>query len=136
MENLNETILAVVFDVAQEKSPEIDAVRPDQMLVEDLGLRSLDLARIIAKLEMKLGVDPFAELVAVTSIRTPGDLAAAYAKCFSTEAPKGTGPICATTMQAWCPPSGRSAANRTRPPRTGLASQRELRQKARGEQAQ
>ena len=53
------------------------------MLVDDLGLRSLDLARIIAKLEMKLGVDPFAELVSVTSIRTPGDLCAAYAKCFA-----------------------------------------------------
>jgi|GEM_PF-1421121 len=131
MENLNETILAVVLDVVQEKSPEIEAVRPDQMLVEDLGLRSLDLARIIAKLEMKLDVDPFAELVAVTSIRTPGDLSAAYAKCFSTdEEPKGTGPICAKH------PSGRSAANRTRPPRAGLASQRELRQKARGEQSQ
>ncbi|MBU4272307.1 MAG: acyl carrier protein [Planctomycetes bacterium] len=136
MENLNETILAVVLDVVREKSPEIEAVRPDQMLVEDLGLRSLDLARIIAKLEMKLDVDPFAELVAVTSIRTPGDLSAAYAKCFSTdeepapEASKGTGPICAKH------PSGRSAANRTRPPRAGLASQRELRQKARGEQSQ
>ena len=60
-------------------------IRPDQLLVDDLGLRSLDLARIIAKLEMKLGVDPFAELVSVTSIRTPGDLCAAYAKCFAAD---------------------------------------------------
>ncbi len=121
MENLNETILAVVLDVVQEKSPEIEAVRPDQMLVEDLGLRSLDLARIIAKLEMKLDVDPFAELVAVTSIRTPGDLSAAYAKCFSTD--EEPAPEAETDDSA--PRS-----------RAGLASQRELRQKARGEQSQ
>ncbi len=119
MQNLNETILAVVLDVVQDKSPEIEAVRPDQMLVEDLGLRSLDLARIIAKLEMKLGVDPFAELVAVTSIRTPGDLMAAYGKCFSTD--EQTAP----EAEAAETPAPRS--------RAGLASQRELRQKARGE---
>jgi acyl carrier protein len=83
MDNLNETILAVVRGVVKEKSPEIAAIRPDQLLVEDLGLRSLDLARIIAKLEAKLDADPFSELVSITSIRTPGDLCAAYAKCFA-----------------------------------------------------
>ena len=118
MENLNETILAVVLDVVQDNSPDVEAVRPDQMLVEDLGLRSLDLARIIAKLEMKLAVDPFAELVAVTSIRTPGDLIAAYEKCLSDEEP-------AEEESADDSPAPRG--------RAGLASQRELRQKARGE---
>lgn len=121
MQNLTETILAVVLDVVRDKLPEIETVRPEQSLVEDLGLRSLDLARIIAKLEMKLGVDPFAELVPVTSIRTPGDLAAAYAKCFSTEAE----------------PPPEPARDELPAPRSrgGLAAQRELRQKARGEQS-
>ena len=85
------------------------------MLVEDLGLRSLDLARIIAKLEVKLDADPFAELVSVTSIRTPGDLCAAYAKCFA-----------ADEDAAAAEPE--PAAPRQRP---DLESQRELRQKAR-----
>jgi acyl carrier protein len=79
----DQVILGVVRSVAREKNPEVESVRGDQTLVEDLGLRSLDLARIIAKLEMKLGVDPFAELVSVTSVRTVGDLCAAYAQCFA-----------------------------------------------------
>ncbi|NLF06718.1 MAG: acyl carrier protein [Pirellulaceae bacterium] len=118
MQNLNETVLAVVLDVVQDKSPEVEAVRPEQSLVEDLGLGSLDLARIIAKLEMKLSVDPFAELVAVTSIRTPGDLIAAYDKCLS-------GETSAEEEASEDSPAPRGRSN--------LASQRELRQKSRGE---
>jgi acyl carrier protein len=116
MNEIHSTILNVVRSVAREKTPELDAVRPDQMLVEDLGLRSLDLARIIAKLEMKLGVDPFAKLVSVTSIRTAGDLCNAYAKCFAED--------------------GKEEATEPEPPaapraRDGLAAQRELRQRSR-----
>ncbi|MCE5268226.1 MAG: acyl carrier protein [Planctomycetaceae bacterium] len=116
MDNLNETILAVVRGVVKEKNPELTAIRPDQLLVEDLGLRSLDLARIIAKLEVKLDVDPFAELVSITSIRTPGDLCAAYAKCFEDE------------EESAPPEESEPAATRSRP---GLESQRELRKRAR-----
>jgi acyl carrier protein len=114
MDNLNETILAVVRGVVKEKSPEITAIRPDQLLVEDLGLRSLDLARIVAKLEVKLDADPFAELVSITSIRTPGDLCDAYAKCFA----GGDEPAAEAA-----PPAPR--------PRPNLESQRELRKKSR-----
>jgi acyl carrier protein len=118
LDELNETIMAVVSGVVRSKSPEIAEIRPDQLLVDDLGLRSLDLARIIAKLEMNLGVDPFAELVPVTSIRTPGDLCAAYAKCFAEE----------EETEDVAEPAAEEPAPRARP---GLGSQRELRQKAR-----
>ena len=121
MEDSDQVIHGVVRGVAREKSPDLESVRDDQTLVEDLGLRSLDLARIIAKLEMKLGVDPFAELVSVTSIRTVGDLCAAYAKCFGDdvedeeEEPQDETPK----------PSPRASA--------GLQSQQELRKKGRKE---
>jgi acyl carrier protein len=118
LDELKETIMGVVRGVVREKSPDVAEVRPDQLLVDDLGLRSLDLARIIAKLEMRLEVDPFKELVSVTSIRTPGDLCAAYAKCFvEDEEPEAADPA----------PAVEPAAR----PRAGLGSQRELRQKAR-----
>ena len=119
-EQVEQVVLGVVRGIARERSPDIDAVRPDQMLVEDLGLRSLDLARIVAKLELKLSVDPFAERVAITSIRTAGDLCAAYAQCFSAEPPDA------------------GAAEPVRPaprPAAGLDSQRELRKKARRDDA-
>jgi acyl carrier protein len=121
MDNLNETILAVVRGVVKERTPDVSEVRPDQSLVEDLGLRSLDLARIVAKLEAKLDADPFSELVSITSIRTPGDLCAAYAKCLSTD-----GGADAAESAPSEEPAPRS--------RLGLESQRELRQRARGEQ--
>ena len=107
--------------VVREKSPEIEAIAADQALVEDLGLTSLDLARIIAKLELKLGVDPFSSLVPVTSIRTAGDLCAAYAKCFVEDEASAEAEDAAAEPTS---PRGKS----------GLDSQRDLRQKARREQ--
>ncbi len=57
-----------------------DAVEltPQDELVE-LGLNSLMLARLIIQLEMALGVDPFADEVAVISdVRSVSDLVNAY----------------------------------------------------------
>jgi acyl carrier protein len=56
---------------------------PDDRLNTDLGLTSLDLASLVAALEMKLKADPFQELVPITSVRTIGDLEAAYVRFFS-----------------------------------------------------
>jgi acyl carrier protein len=61
---------------------------PDDQLNTDLGLTSLDLASLVAALEMKLKADPFQELVPITSVRTIGDLEAAYVRFFS-----GTGTV-------------------------------------------
>jgi acyl carrier protein len=56
---------------------------PDDRLNADLGLTSLDLASLVAALEIKLKADPFQELVPITSVRTIGDLEAAYVRFFS-----------------------------------------------------
>jgi acyl carrier protein len=82
MTDLERTVHAVVRQVAEDRSIPLETVRNELKLVEDVGLKSLDLARVVAKLELKLGADPFAEMVAITSIRTVGDLCAAYARCF------------------------------------------------------
>jgi acyl carrier protein len=58
-------------------------IRSEDRLNADLGLTSLDLATLVAALEMKLKADPFQELVPITSVRSIGDLEAAYAKFFS-----------------------------------------------------
>ena len=47
-----------------------------------LGLSSLDLAFLVAELEAELGVDPFAKLVSITSVRSVGDLVQAYQQAF------------------------------------------------------
>ncbi len=48
------------------------------MLHADLGLGSLDLAQLVAVLESQLQADPFEHLVAITEMRTVGDLCRAY----------------------------------------------------------
>jgi acyl carrier protein len=118
LDELKTTIDNVLLTIVREKSPDVAEILPNQSLVEDLGLRSLDLARIIAKLEMKLGVDPFAELVSITSIRTAGDLVAAYAKCFEEEEEEDA--------------AAEQPAEQPRPA-SALEAQRQLRKQARDE---
>ena len=55
----------------------------EDRLNADLGLTSLDLATLVATLEMTLKADPFQELVPITSVRTIGDLELAYVMFFS-----------------------------------------------------
>lgn len=54
------------------------AIREEMSLNGELGLSSLDLAELVALLEQRFGVDPFRQFVAITSIRTVGDLCRAY----------------------------------------------------------
>ena len=52
----------------------------------NLGLSSLDLALLVSELEFELGIDPFAKLVAITSVRTIDDLVNAYRQAMSPDA--------------------------------------------------
>jgi acyl carrier protein len=72
-----------VASLLDEKDLPARDLRPDDRLSTDLGLTSLDLATLVAALEMKLKADPFQELVPITSVRTIGDLEAAYVRFFS-----------------------------------------------------
>lgn len=60
------------------------AAREEEALVDDLGLRSLDLAQLVAVLELRLGVEPFVEHEAITDVRTVGDLARAFERVAAT----------------------------------------------------
>lgn len=73
-----EVVPALVLEIARRKNPALAGLHLDQPLVAGLGLRSLDLAEIVAVLEQRFGFDPFAESVSITSIRTVRDLCEAY----------------------------------------------------------
>jgi len=64
-------------------------IREEDRLNADLGLSSLDLARLVAALETSLGADPFQELVPITSVRTVSDLRRAYTAFFAESGPGG-----------------------------------------------
>jgi acyl carrier protein len=72
---VHEAVTKLVQD--REESP--GQIGDDDGLSGSLGLRSLDLARLIFELELALEVNPFARLVPITSVRTVGDLVNAFA---------------------------------------------------------
>jgi acyl carrier protein len=86
-------IEAIVHDrvraVLAERVGEVGRLSGTDKLNATLGLTSLDLAFLVAELEAELGVDPFAQLVSITSIRSLGDLVQAYHLAFFPEPARG-----------------------------------------------
>jgi acyl carrier protein len=91
MSQVKSVVHEVLRSVAEEESLSVTELRGDEKLVEDLGFRSLTMARILAILEGRLGVDPFSKTVAVTSIRTVDDLCGAYEQCLAGDDGAATG---------------------------------------------
>jgi acyl carrier protein len=80
---ISKTVRDQIGLLLEEKDLPGRDVASEDRLNADLGLTSLDLATLVAALEMKFKADPFQELVPITSVRTVGDLEAAYVKYFS-----------------------------------------------------
>ena len=111
-----EQIESVVHDrilaILRERGGEIVVVRGSDNLNAALGLSSLDLAFLVAGLEADLGLDPFAKLVAITSIRSVDDLVRAYCNAaFPQSASGGDDEVLAAAMR-------RADARRARRKRT------------------
>lgn len=78
MLSVADTVLATLLEIARTHAPARTAVAPGDVLVDDLGFESLDLALAVAELEAKLGVDPFATETTIGAVRTVGDFVAVY----------------------------------------------------------
>ncbi|HEV2097584.1 MAG TPA: hypothetical protein VGR45_01520 [Stellaceae bacterium] len=74
---IRQTIHRVITEIVDRSGRPVPAFGDDDLLVAT-GLASLDLAALIARLERVWRVDPFLEAVAITEIRTVGDLCRAY----------------------------------------------------------
>ena len=74
-----------IREVLAERGEEIPPLAGAEKLSATLGLSSLDLALLVAELEAELGVDPFAKLVSITSVRSVSDLVRAYQQAFFPE---------------------------------------------------
>lgn len=82
MKNIDDIIYEVLARVMREEGLEPTDITDATPLVDDLGLKSLHIARVLAMLELELDLDndPFVSGdVPITSIRTVGDLCDAYA---------------------------------------------------------
>ena len=71
--------------ILAERAGEVAHLSGSEKLSATLGLSSLDLALLVAELEAELGVDPFAKLVSITSVRSVHDLVRAYQQAFFPE---------------------------------------------------
>ncbi|MFF0155961.1 acyl carrier protein [Streptomyces sp. NPDC005263] len=76
--NKRDTVKAALLEIVNEVAGPVEQLDEDQLLVDQLGLESLHLARLVAVLEMELDTDPFSDDVPITSVRTVGDLLQAY----------------------------------------------------------
>jgi acyl carrier protein len=74
---IRQTVHRAIAEIV-ERSGRTTPVFGDDDLLVDTGLASLDLAALVARLERVWRVDPFLEAVAITEIRTVGDLCRAY----------------------------------------------------------
>ncbi|GAC1351139.1 MAG: hypothetical protein NVSMB1_01300 [Polyangiales bacterium] len=111
------TVHEVILDVLKERTPGREQINDGESLNRELGLSSLELARITAMLEMRLDADPFSQHVSVTSVRTVGDLSNAYITFLDAkDAPKPeTDNLAAQSTDR---AARRLEANRTRGPRS------------------
>ncbi len=69
---VHETIAQILTDNGREAT----AIRDNDLLREELGFDSLDLAVLVVRLAQRLGVDPFR--TKRLKVRSVGDLAAVY----------------------------------------------------------
>ncbi|HXA46832.1 MAG TPA: acyl carrier protein [Burkholderiaceae bacterium] len=78
--NITELVTEEIRTISRQASLEDGEiiVKPEHSLIQDLGLSSLMLARLIMELGAKLETDPFSELCHISDIRTVADLINAY----------------------------------------------------------
>ncbi|MGD9644332.1 MAG: acyl carrier protein [Pirellulales bacterium] len=108
MQNPEQLVQFVVRRIIEQKGETAPTIENHQRLTADLGLESLDVAKVVAVLEVELEVDPFAQLVAITDVRTVGDLCDAYRRALAGETPAEAEPALDASRQ-------RAAARRGAP---------------------
>ena len=67
-----------IKELLLEKEITLTDISEDYALGDDLGLTSMDLAILVANLELELGVEPFLEDFVITDIRTLRALCQAF----------------------------------------------------------
>ena len=71
-------IIEVLKEIQERNHYPQKPLQDDVKIVNGLGFSSLDVAELIAVLEMELGVDPFAAGVSIMSVQTIGELYQVY----------------------------------------------------------
>lgn len=78
MSSIAEVIENALTDIQEQQGYRSVTLAPEHRVVKDLGFSSMDVAQLIAVLEMETGVDPFAQGVSIMDVHTVGDLVRVY----------------------------------------------------------
>lgn len=78
MNTVRQTINRTIENICEQQSYRRIDLKDDIGLVKDLGFSSLDIAQLIATLEIELAVDPFSEGVPLSDVVVIGDLYRVY----------------------------------------------------------
>lgn len=78
MSNVKAKIDEILKEIQQRNEYPAKALEPSVKVVNGLGFSSLDVAELVAVLEMELGVDPFSQGVSIMSVQTIADLYKVY----------------------------------------------------------
>jgi acyl carrier protein len=76
-EEIRQAVIDTTTAIARARVPDRGPVAPTERLREDIGLDSLDLAQLVAELEVTLGFDPFQKQT-VGRVVTVADVIAVY----------------------------------------------------------
>lgn len=81
MTHVREVIESALREIQEQQGYRVMPLLAHHRVVKDLGFSSMDVAQLIAVLEMELDVDPFGSGISIMSIHTIGDLCQAYQNC-------------------------------------------------------
>jgi acyl carrier protein len=76
-EEIHRAVIDTTTAIARSRLPDRPPVALNERLREDIGLDSLDLAQLVAELEVALGFDPFQKQT-VGRVLTVADVIAVY----------------------------------------------------------
>ncbi len=68
----------IIKEIQSQNSLVTIGLKGDMKIVKDLGFSSLDVAQLIATLELEFGMDPFAEDVSIMDVHTLDELYQLY----------------------------------------------------------
>ncbi len=83
---IRQAIDAVIVEILAQSNHADRPVKETDSIAKDLGFTSLDVAQLIATLEMELGVDPFSQGAAISEVNTVAKLYAVYEDMLSAAA--------------------------------------------------
>lgn len=78
MSQVRATIIEALKEIQEQQGYRVVEPKNEHKVVKELGFSSLDVAQLIAVLEMDLGVDPFAQGVSIMDVVTVEDLIRVY----------------------------------------------------------